>query len=182
MIAESIPTVETERLIMRAPCEADFEAEAEFFNSEQSKFVGGPKRPDETWRSIAMLLGHWAMRGYGFWGVEEKNSGAYVGRVGLWYPHSWPEPEIGWTLMNHATGKGYATEAAIAARAHAYDVLGWATAISLIDPDNMASKAVAERLGAQFEYTYEHPAFGTMHVWRHPAPADLVNGGMGAYA
>ncbi len=181
-LAMAIPTLETERLIMRAPCEADFEAEAEFFASDASKFVGGPKRPDETWRAVAMLLGHWAMRGYGFWGVEEKNTGTYVGHVGLWNPHGWPEPEIGWTLMNHATGKGYATEAALAARAHAYDVLGWETAISLIDPDNLGSKAVAERLGAQFEYMFEHPAFGAMQVWRHSAPADLVNGGVEAYA
>ncbi len=181
-LALSIPKLETERLVLRAPCEADLEAEAEFFASDASRFVGGPKRPDETWRSIAMLLGHWVMRGFGFWGVEEKNTGAYVGHVGLWFPHSWPEPEIGWTLMNHATGKGFATEAALAARAHAYDVLGWETAISLIDPENIGSKAVAERLGAQFDYVYEHPAFGTMNVWRHPSPSDLVNGGMEAYA
>ena len=58
--------------------------------------------------------------------------------------------------MNHATGKGYATEAAQAARAHAYDVLGWETAISLIDPENLGSKAVAERLGARFDYTYSN--------------------------
>ena len=55
-LALAIPTLETERLIMRAPCEADFEAEAEFFASDASKFVGGPKRPDETWRAVAMLL------------------------------------------------------------------------------------------------------------------------------
>ncbi|SDX56698.1 Protein N-acetyltransferase, RimJ/RimL family [Ruegeria halocynthiae] len=174
--------LETERLILRAPSEADFEAEAEFFTSDASKFVGGPLRPDETWRAIAMLLGHWSLRGYGFWGVEEKGTGTYVGHVGLWYPHGWPEPEIGWTLMNHATGKGYATEAALSARTYAYDVLDWETAISLIDPDNLGSKAVAKRLGAQFDYHYEHPKFGTTEIWRHPAPSDLVNGGMEAYA
>jgi len=180
--ALAIPTLETSRLIMRAPSEADFDAEAEFFASDASRFVGGPLRPDETWRAMAMLLGHWVLRGFGFWAVEEKDTGAYLGRVGLWHPHSWPEPEVGWTLMSNATGKGYATEAALAARAYAYDVLGWDTAISLIAPDNLPSKAVAERLGAQFDYPYEHPAFGQMQVWRHPAPGDLVNGGMEAYA
>ncbi|WP_170787163.1 GNAT family N-acetyltransferase [Ruegeria lacuscaerulensis] len=182
LIADHIPRLETERLILRAPSEADFEAEAEFFVSDAAAFLGGRKSPDETWRFIAQLLGHWAMRGYGFWGVEEKNTGTYVGHVGLWYPHSWPEREVGWTLMNHATGKGYATEAAMAARAHAYDVLGWDTAISLIDPDNHASKAVANRLGATLDYHYDHPKFGRTEAWRHPAPADLVNGGMEAYA
>ena len=178
----SIPRVETERLILRAPCEVDFAAEAAFFATDASKFVGGPKRPDEAWRSLAMLLGHWALRGYGMWGLEDKASGTYQGHVGLWNPHGWPEAEIGWTLMTGATGKGYATEAALAARAFAYDILGWETAISLIDPENIASQKVAQRLGATFDYSYEHPEFGSMQAWRHPAPDTLVNGGIEAYA
>lgn len=178
----NIPRLETERLILRAPCEADLDAEAAFFASDASKFVGGPKRCDETWRSIAMLLGHWVMRGYGFWALDDKETGTFLGHVGLWGPEGWPESEIGWTLMNGATGKGYATEAALAARAYAYDILGWPTAISLIDPANTPSQRVAERLGATFESEYEHPAFGTTHVWRHPGPDAVVNGGMEAYA
>ena len=166
----SAPVLETERLILRAPCEADFAAEAEFFTSDASHFVGGPKRPDETWRSIAGMIGHWVMRGYGFWALEEKATGNYVGRTGLWFPDGWPEREIGWSLMPGHTGKGYATEAGRAARAYAYDVLGWPTAISLIDPNNKASEAVATRLGATFEKTYDHPEFGTMYIWRHPGP------------
>ncbi|MCK0142915.1 GNAT family N-acetyltransferase [Aliiroseovarius sp. F20344] len=179
-LALDIPRLETDRLILRAPCEADVAAEAAFFASDASRFVGGPLREDETWRMVAMLLGHWAMRGYGFWGVEEKSTGAYVGHVGLWSPLGWPEPEIGWTLMNDATGKGYATEAATAARLHAYDVLGWSTAISLIDTENEGSKAVAKRLGAAFEDHFDHPGFGKMEIWRHPA-AD-TDGGPEAYA
>ncbi|WP_170763965.1 GNAT family N-acetyltransferase [Ruegeria lacuscaerulensis] len=178
MTFDFIPVVETDRLILRAPSEVDLEAEADFFASDASRFVGGPLRRDETWRSIAMLLGHWMLRGYGFWGVEEKETGTYVGRVGLWFPEGWPEPEVGWTLMNNATGKGYATEAALAARTYAYDVLGWETAISLIDPENHASKAVAKRLGAKFDYNYQHPKFGTSEIWRHPTHADLVDGGL----
>ncbi len=177
-----IPRLETERLILRAPSEADLNAEAEFFASDASRFVGGPLRRDETWRAIAMMLGHWMIRGYGFWGVEEKSTGVYVGHVGLWYPEAWPEAEIGWTLMSGFTGKGYATEAAQAARAHAYDVLGWDTAVSLIAPDNVGSRKVAERLGASHETDYDHPAYGTLQVWRHLGPTDLENGGMEAYA
>ncbi len=182
LIAQHIPRLETERLILRAPSEADLESDFAFFASDAAQYVGGPMRRDETWRLVASLLGHWALRGYGYWSVDEKETGTYVGRIGSWFPEGWPEPEVGWTLLNHATGKGYATEAALAARAHAYDVLGWETAISLIDLDNHASKAVARRLGAQFEYHYEHPKFGNTEIWRHPAPADLVNGGMEAYA
>ncbi len=182
MTSFTIPTLETERLFLRAPRESDFEAERDFYASEASHFVGGPKQPHEAWRSLAMLAGHWMLRGYGFWALEDKSSGTYQGRVGLWFPHGWYEREIGWTLMPHATGKGYATEAALAARAHAYDILGWDTAISQIDPANEPSKSVARRLGASFETTYEDPAYGMIEIWRHLAPADLENGGMEAYA
>ena len=177
-----IPTLETERLIMRAPSEADLDADTAFFATDAARFVGGPLRRDEVWRVFASLLGHWALRGYGYWSVDEKDTGTYVGRIGLWFPEGWPEPEVGWTLLNHATGKGYATESALTARSYAYDVLGWATSISLIDLDNTASKAVAKRMGAQFEYHYEHPKYGTSEIWRHPSPGDLVNGGVEAYA
>lgn len=169
----SIPVLETERLIMRAPQESDFAAEASFFASDASQFVGGPLKPHQTWRSLATFLGHWVLRGYGFWALEEKATGAYAGRVGLWFPEGWLEREIGWTLMPDATGKGYATEAAIAARAYAYDTLNWDTAISQIARDNAASKAVATRLGARFEKTYEDPMFGLMEVWRHASPDSI---------
>ena len=177
-----IPVLETDRLILRAPQESDFETDVAFFASDASRFVGGPMQPHQVWRSMAMMLGHWAFRGYGFWALEEKSGGDYLGRVGLWYPHGWYEREVGWTLMPAATGKGYATEAAIAARAHAYDILGWNTAISQIDPKNTASKAVARRLGARFERLYDDPAYGEIEIWRHPDPDALTDGGLEAYA
>ncbi|GAA6163587.1 GNAT family N-acetyltransferase [Pelagimonas sp. KU-00592-HH] len=178
----TIPTLETERLILRAHREEDIAAEKAFFASDASKFVGGPLPPHRAWRSIAMVVGHWALRGFGFWALEEKATGTYMGRVGLWYPDGWFEREIGWTLMPAAQGKGFATEAALASRAYAYDILGWDTAISQIDPKNEPSKGVARRLGARFEQHFEDPEYGTIEIWRHPAPEDLVNGGMEAYA
>ncbi len=177
-----IPVLETDRLILRAHRENDIAAEKAFFDTDASKFVGGPLPAHRAWRTVAMMMGHWALRGFGFWALEEKATGAYVGRAGLWFPDGWMEREIGWTLMNDATGKGYATEAADAARSYAYDILGWDTAISQIDPKNDGSKGVARRLGACFESTYEDPEYGEIEIWRHPAPADLVNGGMEAYA
>ncbi|MCO4776799.1 MULTISPECIES: GNAT family N-acetyltransferase [Lentibacter] len=182
MLSLSIPTLETERLILRAHREEDFRAEAEFYATDASRFVGGPQPEHRTWRMLAMMVGHWAFRGFGFWALEEKTTGHYMGRTGLWFPQGWAEREIGWTLMNHATGKGYATEAALSARAYAYDVLGWDTAISQIGPNNEGSKAVARRLGAQFEKTYEDPEYGPIEIWRHLAPNALENGGMEAYA
>ncbi|MEZ5716474.1 MAG: GNAT family N-acetyltransferase [Paracoccaceae bacterium] len=182
MTGTTIPTLETARLILRAPQESDFEHERDFYATEAARFVGGPKQPHETWRMLAMMLGHWALRGYGFWALEDKATGTYQGRVGLWFPYGWSEREIGWTLMPHGQGKGFATEAAEAARAYAYDTLGWDTAISQIAAANDASKAVARRLGAHFERIYDDPQYGPVEIWRHLSPSDLVNGGMEAYA
>lgn len=169
-----IPRLHTARLTLRAPEAGDFTPLATFMETDAARFIGGPKRPDETWRTLASIIGHWVLRGYGLWAVEETASRRYVGQIGLWNPHGWPEPEIGWWLLPEAWGQGFATEAALAARDHAYDVLGWPTAVSLINPDNTASQAVATRLGARFETIFDHPGHGAMYVWRHPAPTDLA--------
>jgi RimJ/RimL family protein N-acetyltransferase len=97
---------------------------------------------------MAMYAGQWLLRGYGIWALEERATGRFVGQAGLWFPEGWPEPEVHWLLMGEATGRGLATEAARCVRDHARDDLGWATVISCIDPANVASVRVAERLGA----------------------------------
>ncbi len=96
-----------------------------------------------------------------------------MGFVGLWYPEGWPEPELGWVLYAGTEGKGYAVEAASAIRDYAYTTLGMTTLTSNIVPFNDKSKAVARRLGATFERTYENPNMGTDELWRHPAPEQL---------
>lgn len=93
----TIPTLETDRLILRALREEDFAAEYDFFASETSRFVGGPLPEHRTWRALATVIGHWALRGFGFWALEDKATGTYQGRVGLWYPLGWKEREIAWT-------------------------------------------------------------------------------------
>jgi len=173
-LTATIPNLETDRLILRAPREDDIPQELEFYASDASRFVGGPLRPDEVWRQQATILGHWLFRGYGYWAVDAKDSGAYLGRVGLWFPEGWPEREIGWTLMPAAQGNGYATEAAQRLRKYAYETLGWDTAISLIAPQNDPSKAVARRMGAVLEREYEHPKFGTTEIWRHLSPSETM--------
>ena len=169
----TIPTIETERLLLRAPSLADFEPEAEFFASDRASHVGGKMPREQVWRWLASVVGHWAFRGFGFFGVEEKSTSRYLGHVGPWFPEGWPEREIGWTLMNGAEGKGYAFEAAKAARAWAYKTLGWDTAISMILHGNSRSVALAERLGAQLESDFEHERFGPCHIFRHPSPEEL---------
>jgi len=168
-----IPTLETERLILRAHTLADFDAIAAFYASDRSQFVGGPMSAEMAWRNMSQEAGHWVLQGFGRWILEEKTTGKTVGMVGLWYPAGFPERELGYDLYDGATGKGYATEAATAARAYAYDVLGWTTVISLIAKDNAASIAVATRMGAKADGTFPHERFGETIIMRHPSPEDL---------
>lgn len=178
----SIPTLTTDRLILRAPEQRDFDAFAAFFGSDRAKFVGGPQDRERSWRQFATEAGHWLLLGYGRWMVVDSATGTVVGMVGIWNPEGWPEPEIGWDLFDGSEGKGYATEAAAAARAFAYDALGWDTVISLIAPANVASARVATRLGALKDAEFDHPRLGHLHVYRHPGPQDLADGGAEAYA
>ena len=167
----NIPTVETERLRLRAAKWSDFDAYADFRASPRSKGVGGPYSREQTVDHLAELIGHWHLRGFGRWVVADKSTDAPLGVVGLYHPEAWPEPEVAWTLFDAAEGKGIAFEAAAASRAYAYDTLGWTTAISCIYPDNPRSIALAERLGATREGTFDHPSLGQLGIWRHPGPA-----------
>ncbi|MDD9718895.1 GNAT family N-acetyltransferase [Dinoroseobacter sp. PD6] len=169
-----IPTLTTERLILRPLGLEDVDALVPFYATEGVRFVGGPMTREQVWRMVAMELGHWQLRGYGRWAVARRDTGVFCGTVGLWCPEGWPEPEIGWTLLPAAQGQGIATEAARTARHYAYDVLDWDTAISLIDPANARSIALAERLGARHDGMYTHERFGPMAIWRHPSAQELA--------
>jgi RimJ/RimL family protein N-acetyltransferase len=172
-VGVDIPTLETERLRMRGWREEDHGPFADFCaNKATARFMGGPCSREGAWRRIAIQIGHWALRGYGSWVLEEKASGDWVGYSGLWRPDGWPEPEIMWGLAADAQGRGYATEAAQRARAFAYGELGWTTAISCIDPENLPSQRVAERLGAKREGSMELRG-STVGIYRHPGRETL---------
>lgn len=166
-----VPTLETERLVLRSWREADFGPYAELMaDADRSQYIGGPLTDVEAWRKMAGIVGHWQLRGYGTWAVAQRSDGAFVGYAGPWYPYGFPEPEIGWAVLPAYAGQGYATEAARAAIAHAFDVLGWKTAISIIAEGNTASERVAERLGAIRGPTTEFRGW-PVAIWRHPTPA-----------
>jgi RimJ/RimL family protein N-acetyltransferase len=166
----TIPHLKTARLLLREYRQSDFEDFAAFYATERSHFIGGPLTREMAWRGLATHLGHWALRGYGFWAVEDKATRQFCGHVGLWYPEGWYEPEVGWVMMHHAEGRGIAQEAALAARSYAYSTLGWTTAVSMIDPANTRSIKLAERLGCRVEGLFDHTRLGPMQIWRHPAP------------
>lgn len=145
----TIPTIDTERLRLRAFAPGDLAAYAEMYADERfARFLEGrPLTRAQAWENIALILGHWALRGYGIWAVERRDTGELVGRVGLLNLPGWPDVEICWALSPKHWGSGYATEASRAAIDWAFGTAGLGRLISLIHPDNQASRAVALRLG-----------------------------------
>jgi len=167
------PTIalETERLVLRQPEARDWEAAATFMTSKRAVFVGGTEDRGKVWRGFGHVVGHWVLRGYGMFVFCEKASGRTLGMAGPFFPESWAEPEIGWSVWSAGDeGKGYAFEAAMAARRHAYDALGWRTAISYIDPSNARSIRLARRMGAVEDPSVAHPFDEPCTVFRHPGP------------
>ena len=120
---------------------------------ETAKYLTPDKKPRsraEEWRSAASMLGHWQIRGFGFFTVLEKESGKWVGRVGPWMPEGWPGLECGWSIRSDHRGKGYAPEAAIAAVRWTFDQFpDLPRIISVIDPSNVNSQAVARKIGEE---------------------------------
>jgi RimJ/RimL family protein N-acetyltransferase len=173
MLTLAFPIITTERLVLRGPEPGDFDPIAGFYaDAPRSTGFGGPLDRTEAWRWFASMIGHWALHGYGFW-MADTLDGQTIGMVGIWGPEGWPEPELGWAMFENGEGKSYAFEAAQAIRAHAYGVLGFTTLSSNILPGNHRSVALAKRLGASLERTYENVSHGTEMVYRHPSPAEL---------
>ena len=115
---------------------------------EIMRYLGG-KTFDriQAWRHLAYMTGHWDLLGCGYYAVEEKSSGALIGRVGFTNHPGWPGFELGWTIIPEFQGRGYATEAASMLLPYAFTTLDQPRVISLIHPDNAPSRRVAEKLG-----------------------------------
>jgi len=147
-------TLETDRLQLRMFGQDDLDAYAVICaDAEVMRYLGDGKALSraDAWRQIAMILGHWSLRGYGLWAVEERATGALVGRIGLFEPEGWPGFELGWMLRRASWGKGYAIEGALCSLAPAFTEMGRDHLISLIRPANQPSIRVAERLGETLE-------------------------------
>jgi RimJ/RimL family protein N-acetyltransferase len=149
-----IPTLTTDRLRLRAFHEGDLDAYAAMCaDPEVMRYIadGRPLDRAASWRSLGLMLGHWALRGYGQWALELKHDGRFVGRAGLWQPEGWPGLEVGWALTRSFWGQGLAREAGQAVLEFAWNRLQAETVISIIQPDNVASQRVAERLDLRLQ-------------------------------
>jgi RimJ/RimL family protein N-acetyltransferase len=143
------PTLETARLILRPPAEADLDGWAELMGDEEAaRFIGGVQPRAAAWRGLAAMAGSWALKGFGMFSAIDKESGRWLGRLGPWQPEGWPGTEVAWSLIRAAWGRGYAEEGARAAIDWSFDHLGWREVIHCIDPANTPSIRLATRLGA----------------------------------
>lgn len=158
-----IPTLETPRLILRGWREQDLDAFAAMAADPAiarfTTFDGQPQSRDEAWRTISIMTGQWILRGYSMFALEEKASGAFVGRAGLWSPAGWYGYELGWAVARAHQGRGYATEAVSAAIDWGFERFAIDALDSLIALDNPASEAVAKKLG-------QFPRVDTLHAGR----------------
>jgi ribosomal-protein-alanine N-acetyltransferase len=146
------PTLQTERLVLRPFRESDLEAHTELLQAPQVQamlHLPHDVGREQAWAQMAAWAGQWELRGTGQWALEERATGAFVGRAGTHRPerHDWPGIEVGWALHPAYWGQGYATEAGARAMAYAFDHFAVGELWSLILPENLPSQAVARRLG-----------------------------------
>jgi RimJ/RimL family protein N-acetyltransferase len=150
-----VPAIETARLRLRGHRLADFaRCAAMWADPEVTRHIGGkPLSKEESWAKLLRYVGHWSLLGFGFWAIEEKASGGFVGELGFadfkrdMAPPLGGVPELGWALAAGAHGKGYATEAVRAAVAWGDTRFGATRTVCLIRPDNRRSISVAEKCG-----------------------------------
>lgn len=171
----------TDRLLLRRPRPGDWPAFRAFMLSERASAFGSKGHEGRAFRAFAAELGHWEMFGHGMFAVTLKGSEQAIALVGPWTPPDFPEPEVGWMVLDAAhEGRGLAFEAAEAAVAHAFRDLRWPTVVSYIAEGNARSIALAERLGAKPDpdAPVPVPPEGAPNprvlVYRHPRPAAVT--------
>ena len=163
-------TLTTERLELRQFRAEDHEAYARMCaDPEVMRYIGpgDPNTPDLTWRSMAGMIGHWALLGYGQWAVVRRDDGVLLGRAGFFDPPGWPGFELGYLFGKEYWGQGYAREACAAALEVAREDLRKSRIISLVRPQNAPSIKLATALGARLEGAIDFMG-GEANVYAYP--------------
>lgn len=160
-------TRETARLRLRLPREDDLDSFARWVADEETmKWMQQPVLDrDEAWRTLAMFLGHWQLRGFGPWMIEEKSSGRLLGRGGLWRPEGWPGLEYSILIAPDARTSGIATEVGRESVRCAFEVLGVEEVFGFIAPWNTRSIALANTLEFEFRDTWQPQAGVLLNVY-----------------
>ena len=147
------PTFTTERLTLRPIALDDFNKFAIFLASPRSEGMGGPYGTHEAWGIFCHEVALWTLCGHGGLSIELRATGECVGIVEINFGPLYPERELGWQVYEEHEGNGYVTEAARAFRDWAFNELKLSTLVSYIDPSNIRSIAVAERLNGTLDHS-----------------------------
>ena len=149
------PVLETARLRLRGFRAEDFDAWFAFTRTPAFyRYLSPEAMPaEELWKLLLRSAGHWVIMGFGFWAVEEKATGRFVGGVGFLHllraiePPLGDAPEIGWVLDPAVHGRGYASEAVAAALAWGENYFGPVRTVCIIHPENEPSRRLAAKFG-----------------------------------
>lgn len=88
------PILETERIRLRPIQTSDFDRLENFMASDGSCYVGGPMSRGDCWRMFASDVGQWVLLGFGAWAIEHRESGDYMGQIGLNHPAIFPSVNL----------------------------------------------------------------------------------------
>ncbi len=165
-----VPILRSARLVLRAFRAGDIDDYAVIrAEPEVGRFIDGTLTTEQTWDRMAVMNGQWSLRGYGVFALEHAATGRVVGHAGLLHPIDWPGPEIAYSIGSAHWGQGLAPEAARTVRDWAFTSRELPALASFIDPLNVRSTRVAEKLGAKREgelVLRGHVA----HRWTHVRP------------
>ncbi|PSH67364.1 MULTISPECIES: GNAT family N-acetyltransferase [Phyllobacterium] len=150
-----IPTLETDRLILRPHRREDFEAVHAMWQHPAiyTQITGKPSTREQSWARLLRYAGLWPLIGYGFWAMEDKATGRFVGELGFAdfqreiNPPFGDAPEMGWVLAPEIHGKGYGSEALASVVEWGDTFFKQDRALCIISPENAASLRVAEKNG-----------------------------------
>ncbi len=165
--------METERLLLRRWCDGDRDAFAAMnANPDVMRYFRSTLSRDESDAFMARIETHFDAHGFGFWAVEEKQSGQLVGLTGLARvtfdaPFA-PAVEIGWRFMPHVWGMGYAPEAARAAMHAGFTDFALDEIVAFTIPANAPSRRVMDKLDMTYDAAddFEHPNLPAGHALR----------------
>jgi RimJ/RimL family protein N-acetyltransferase len=148
----TVSELKTARLLLRPWSKEDLDAYARICaDPEVTRYLSGPLTRQESEEQISRFVRHWEERGFGLWAVEHRASGAFIGFIGLLHQNDWPigehKTEVGWRLDRAFWGHGLATEGTQSSVRYGFEELGLERIISIINPENMASRRVAEKAG-----------------------------------
>lgn len=149
MNKNTVPTLETERFLLKPPGKFAFDIYNRFYTDEKaSNMYGGPISKEQAWSRLSADLGSWYLQGFGVWVIQDKATSSLLGTCGFWQGLGWPL-ELTWWVLPEARGKGIAFEASKAAISYALKTFKWSVVETYMNDDNLAASNLVLKLGGK---------------------------------